>query len=512
MPLTSQQQQQAQIPTITMASSSSQQQTTSSTSNGISNVPPPVQFFDPYATYGGYGLGMPFNYPTQTQRPYDTQSLHSLHYDNNSYVPSQSINRPPQAPSVPNMEQAQQVNMSQIKGAQSVNSFRGEELESVKNDLEGNDSDLIKKERLTPLHHKLPHIKATFGLNCVVQVRANDPCQVQPALVDIHNLNDLIEDYLNEDPNYKLVQEFPGPLCRETTPKTLVIQFCQKRMKECLSNTNLIDSQSYALLWEFLALLVRQNGNIDLKTDVSPLLINEDENWTFSLSNGTVKTSSSNQAVTSSFLNSEQDDESTNLVDTFSASSMNKTFTKTMSNEEIQSKLRKLLASGQKNDAIEWAIKYNLWSHAFFIGLSLDTKVLNKIKLRFINSIAQNDPIQTTYQLLIGRVPSVANNLTKFEWNDWKRHLATIASNIDDTNRDLVINSIRAIGDSLATNGRIAASHFCYLLAKCQFGEFKKKSSKLVLIGSSQKYNFFYNQTKTGLLRGNLKFFKSRFQ
>ena len=46
------------------------------------------------------------------------------------------------------------------------------------------------------------------------------------------------------------------------------------------------------------------------------------------------------------------------------------------------------------------------------------------------------------------------------------------------------------MGDSLASNGRVAASHFCYLLADCQFGTFNKKSSKLVLIGSSHNQEF----------------------
>ena len=74
---------------------------------------------------------------------------------------------------------------------------------------------------------------------------------------------------------YKLLQEFPGPLIKEHTSKAQLIQFCQKNIRECLSNTNvnLIDPQSHALLWDFLALLVRQNGIVDLKTDISPLLL-----------------------------------------------------------------------------------------------------------------------------------------------------------------------------------------------------------------------------------------------
>ena len=75
--------------------------------------------------------------------------------------------------------------------------------------------------------------------------------------------------------DYKLLQEFPGPLVKEHTSKAQLIQFCQKNIRECLSNANvnLIDPQSHALLWDFLALLVRQNGIVDLKTDISSLLL-----------------------------------------------------------------------------------------------------------------------------------------------------------------------------------------------------------------------------------------------
>lgn len=65
-----------------------------------------------------------------------------------------------------------------------------------------------------------------------------------------------------------------------------------------------------------------------------------------------------------------------------------------------------------------------------------------------------------------------------------------IVANIDETNKDLVLNSIKTMGDTLASNGRVAASHFCYLLSDCQFGTYNKKSSKLVLIGSSQNQEF----------------------
>jgi hypothetical protein len=114
--------------------------------------------------------------------------------------------------------------------------------------------------------------------------------------------------------------------------------------------------------------------------------------------------------------------------------------------EEIHlNKLRQLLGAGQKTNAIDLAIKHNMWPHALFLASSFNNtsisnttsiipsssstlnsqssnssaavaasqanepKLLNKVKMRFINSLQPNDPIHTCYQLLIGRVPSVAS-------------------------------------------------------------------------------------------------------
>ena len=104
-------------------------------------------------------------------------------------------------------------------------------------------------------------------------------------------------------------------------------------------------------------------------------------------------------------------------------------------------KLRQLLGAGQKSDAIELAVKFNMWPHALFLASSINSimtnmptstvltnglnnttssttnekyKALNKVKNRFINSLQPHDPIHTCYQLLIGRVPTVATVINLF--------------------------------------------------------------------------------------------------
>ena len=77
------------------------------------------------------------------------------------------------------------------------------------------------------------------------------------------------------------------------------------------------------------------------------------------------------------------------------------------------------------------------------------------------------------------------SRLTAFLGGNYRSSAAVAVA--EGCNKDLVVNAIKTVGDSLAANGRVAASHFCYLLAKCPFGDFKKKASKIVLIGSSHK-------------------------
>ncbi len=434
-------------------------------------LPPPTPYYNPYDPYMNYSslYSMP---PPQLMIPPQTPIPHS--FTNNSMQQSQYTEQP---------QQAIKQEMNNVRNI-SVSSLKELEFDNKIQATVNHNEDIIepKRERLTPLFHQRPHVKAIFGLNTIIQIQANDPCEGQPALVEIHNLYDIVEDYLNEDVNYKILKEYAGPLKRvgtETTQllKGTIIQYCQKKAKEYLNINNqqlLNDSQSYSLLWDYLSLLVRQNGEIDLKTDLSSLLLNDNETWSTSTTPLVV---SKDDDYRSNTPNSEINSLTDNLNNRLK-----------LNDDEILTKLRQLLSIGQRLDAIEWSIKHNLWSHAFFIATTtqnLDVKLIDKIKLKFINSFLIQDPLKTCYQLYIGRSPTIPINL--IEWNDWRRHLAIILSNKDSFNKDIVFKSIKSIADSLSTNNRIAASHFCYLLANVQFGEYKKKSSKIVLIGSSHE-------------------------
>ena len=168
-----------------------------------SHLPPPTSYYEPFNPYMGYPQLYPMQAPLMVQPP----SNYSL---------------PPPTPHLLDISQQQQQphqqqdhldNNNKLRNI-STSSFKHEEIELEARITHNEDVVEPKRERLTPLFHPRPHVKAIFGLNTIIQVKANDPCEGQPALVEIHNLYDLVEDYLTSDPNYKLLQEFPGPLIK----------------------------------------------------------------------------------------------------------------------------------------------------------------------------------------------------------------------------------------------------------------------------------------------------------
>lgn len=59
---------------------------------------------------------------------------------------------------------------------------------------------------------------------------------------------------------------------REETHKNDILQFSSLHSAESINNIQLMDRQSTALIWDFLALLVRQNG-VRINTNMANILI-----------------------------------------------------------------------------------------------------------------------------------------------------------------------------------------------------------------------------------------------
>ncbi|XP_048414696.2 protein transport protein Sec16A isoform X2 [Stegostoma tigrinum] len=328
---------------------------------------------------------------------------------------------------------------------------------------------------VTPEKFTVPHLCVRFSPGGqLLKVLPNLPSEGQPALVELHSL----EMTLQHMPEQEDLKKFPGPLVKEETHKVDVINFAQNKATECLRNDELLDKESASLLWELIVLLCRQNGTV-IGTDIAELLLREHRSvW--------LPGKSPNEANLIDFNNDlvpRAEDESSLFTDSFLDGNAAENPVKDTE------RFRELLLFGRKKDALESAMKHGLWGHALLLASKMDSRTHAKVMTRFANSLPINDPLQTVYQLMSGRMPAAATCCGDERWGDWRPHLAMVLSNLSN-GPDLDRKTITTMGDTLATKGLLDASHFCYLMAQVGFGVYTRKTTKLVLIGSNHSWSF----------------------
>ncbi|XP_078406326.1 protein transport protein Sec16A isoform X2 [Cetorhinus maximus] len=330
---------------------------------------------------------------------------------------------------------------------------------------------------VTPEKFTVPHLCVRFSPGGqLLKVLPNLPSEGQPALVEMHSL----EMILQHMPEQEELKKFPGPLVKEETHKVDVINFAQNKATECLRNDELLDKESANLLWELIVLLCRQNGTV-IGTDIAELLLREHRSvW--------LPGKSPNEANLIDFNNDlvprAEDESCTSL---FTDSILDGNIVENPSKDT--ERFRELLLFGRKKDALESAMKHGLWGHALLLASKMDSRTHAKVMTRFANSLPINDPLQTVYQLMSGRMPASATCCGDERWGDWRPHLAMVLSNLSN-GPDLDRKTITTMGDTLATKGLLDASHFCYLMAQVGFGVYTRKTTKLVLIGSNHSWSF----------------------
>ncbi|XP_070706135.1 protein transport protein Sec16A isoform X2 [Pempheris klunzingeri] len=341
----------------------------------------------------------------------------------------------------------------------------------------------------TPEKFTIPHRCARFGPGGhLVQVLPNLPSAGQPALVDIYNMETMLQD----TPDQAELRAFPGPLVKEETHKVDVIKFSQNKALECSRDNNLLDRDSARLLWDFIMLLCRQNGTV-VGTDIADLLLKEHRSvW--------LPGKSPNEANLIDF-NNEPLARAEEEPGAGPLSLLSDTFMTVPENVGKETeRFRELLLFGRKKDALEAAMKGGLWGHALLLASKMDNRTHARVMTRFANSLPINDPLQTVYQLMSGRMPASATCCGEEKWGDWRPHLAMVLSNLTHT-LDLDTRTITTMGDTLASKGLIDAAHFCYLMAQVGLGVFTKKSTKMVLIGSNHSLPFFQFATNEAIQR-----------
>uniref|UniRef100_A0A803TY38 Protein transport protein sec16 n=1 Tax=Anolis carolinensis TaxID=28377 RepID=A0A803TY38_ANOCA len=336
----------------------------------------------------------------------------------------------------------------------------------------------VPSRPLTPEKFSVPHICARFGPGgYLIKALPNLPSEGQPALVEIHSMEMMMQHL----PEQEEMRAFPGPLTKDDTHKVDVINFAQNKATRCSQDELLLDKESACLLWDFVVLLCRQNGTV-VGTDIAELLLRDHKTvW--------LPGKSPNEANLIDFTNEALDhaeEESGEAQLSFLTDSLIATID---SLEKETERFRELLLYGRKKDALESAMKHGLWGHALLLASKMDSRTHARVMTRFANSLPINDPLQTVYQLMSGRMPAASTCCGDEKWGDWRPHLAMVLSNLTN-NMDVETRTIITMGDTLVSKGLLEAAHFCYLMAQVGFGVYTKKTTKLVLIGSNHSLPF----------------------
>ncbi|XP_073455721.1 protein transport protein Sec16A isoform X5 [Aquarana catesbeiana] len=346
----------------------------------------------------------------------------------------------------------------------------------------------VPSRPLTPEKFGNPHVCARFGPGGhLIKVLPNLPSDGQPTLVEIHNM----EIILQSCPEQEQMRAFPGPLVKDETHKVDVINFAQNKAKECTQNENLMDQESARLLWDFIVLLCRQNGTV-VGTDIAELLLQDHKTvW--------LPGKSPNEANLIDFSNEPLEQEEESVASQLSFLTDTLPISGAIMEKETE-RFREMLLYGRKKDALESAMKHGLWGHALLLASKMDSRTHARVMTRFANSLPINDPLQTVYQLLSGRMPAAATCCGDEKWGDWRPHLAMVLSNITN-NLDVPTRTMTTMGDTLASRGLLDAAHFCYIMAQAGFGVYTKKTTKLVLIGSNHSLPFAKFATNEAIQR-----------
>ncbi|XP_042320292.1 protein transport protein Sec16B [Sceloporus undulatus] len=339
--------------------------------------------------------------------------------------------------------------------------------------IQGAEDSLAAVHPVAPQKFSLPHVPVCFGAGGqLIRGCPNYPAEGQPALVEIHSL----EVILHDTPEQEAMRAFPGPLIREDLHKMDVMTFCQRRAAPGWNLASNLGRDS-ALLWKLLLLLCRQNGSM-VGSDIAELLMQDCKH----------RERYKRQEPVANLINLTDEEWSVQgcgATDLLTGEIIPSAGTP----QQKVEKFTQLLYYGRKKEALDWAMRNQLWGHALFLSSKMDLRTYSWVLSGFTSTLAFNDPLQTLFQLMSGRIPQASQCCGDEKWGDWRLHLAVILSN-QVGGKELNPRAIVTMGDTLAAKGSIEAAHFCYLMANVPFGHYGIKTDRMVLLGSSQSQSF----------------------
>ncbi|XP_016049201.2 protein transport protein Sec16B isoform X1 [Erinaceus europaeus] len=323
-----------------------------------------------------------------------------------------------------------------------------------------------------PMKFYIPHVPVSFGPGGQL-VRVGSSLPSNGPRVELHSMEVILSDSEEQEE----MRAFSGPLIREDVHKVDIMTFCQQKATQS-RKSDTPGSRDAALLWQLLVLLCRQNGSM-VGSDIAELLMQDCQKLD----------KYKRQTPVANLINLSDED-----WPVLSSATPNlltgEVPPNVLTQEQIVEKFTKLLYYGRKKEALEWAMKNHLWGHALFLSSKMDPRTYSWVMSGFTSTLALNDPLQTLFHLMSGRIPQATTFCGDKQWGDWRPHLAVILSN-QGGDAELQQRTIIAMGDTLAGKGLLEAAHFCYLMAHVPFGYYTVKTDHLALLGSSHSQEFW---------------------
>ncbi|XP_049887502.1 uncharacterized protein LOC126381947 isoform X3 [Pectinophora gossypiella] len=324
----------------------------------------------------------------------------------------------------------------------------------------------VRSERMTPFKFSTAHIKGSIGSRHVVVVRPSYPVDGLPATVQILSMAAACA----RDPMAQDLAAYPGPLVKGVTHKKSVMEYCALRVRGA-ARAAPRDVAGYALLWDLLALLLRQNGVV-VGTDIAELLMKNTKEYEYKPLSA--KNSSHNESRRGSSLSGREDERawspeqpSVSTSDLTPQEESSSPSQAPVDEKVALDRLREYLTYGNRQEALEWAMKCGLWGHAMALAGSMERRARAGVAARFLRALPHTDPLHTLYAQLQARAPPAATCVTDERWADWRPHAAIMLSNSsakpDQDRRTLV-----QLGDSLLSRGQLYSAQFCYVSAGTQ--------------------------------------------
>ncbi|XP_037871735.1 uncharacterized protein LOC101745679 isoform X1 [Bombyx mori] len=308
----------------------------------------------------------------------------------------------------------------------------------------------VRSERMTPVLYSTAHVRASLASRHLVVVR---PCYpVDGAAARVHVL--ALDGALHGDPDAAELLHYPGPLVKGVSHKKSVIEYCESQARAGAPR----DPRGHALLWDYLALLLTQNGVV-VGSDLAELLMKNTREHEAPAASpappGSRRESSvSDQHPAPAPRPAAEDPPAPPAIDEAAA----------------LDKYREYLLCGNRRDALEWAVSNNLWGHALHLASLSDRRTRAALSARFLGAVPRADPLHTLYAALAAALPPAVAPPPGDPPADWRPHCAVLLANAGarpDHERRLVTQ----LGDSLAARGLLYSAQFCYLAAEVPFSQ-----------------------------------------